>query len=108
MDLLLRQRRQRTVRLRSGHRARRRRLAEREDRYDVLLTPPACGEAPAGFATTGNSLFNRIWTALGVPAVTIPTGTGPNGLPLGVQFIGKADQDTRLMQAADWAMRRLG
>ena len=36
---------------------------------------------------TANPLFNSPWSFLGVPEITIPMGTSPEGLPLGVQFI---------------------
>jgi Asp-tRNA(Asn)/Glu-tRNA(Gln) amidotransferase A subunit family amidase len=70
---------------------------------DLLLTPSAPGEAPKGFASTGNSLFNRLWTLLGVPCVTLPCGTGPSGLPLGIQLVGSIEQDTALIAHAQWA-----
>lgn len=44
--------------------------------HDVLLTPPATGEAPEGLASTGDASFNRGWTALGLPCITVPTGVG--------------------------------
>jgi amidase len=72
---------------------------------DVLLTVSAPGEAPAGIETTGYSLFNRNWTLLGVPCVTIPVGRGACGLPLGVQFVGSYDDDARVLLAAEWARR---
>jgi Asp-tRNA(Asn)/Glu-tRNA(Gln) amidotransferase A subunit family amidase len=72
---------------------------------DVLLTPSATGEAPAGIDSTGSSLFNRNWTLLGVPCVTLPAGRGACGLPLGVQFVGNYDADGRLLLAAEWARR---
>lgn len=71
--------------------------------YDFLLTPSAPGEAPAGLATTGNSVFNRMWTLLGVPCVTLPCGKGPQGLPLGVQLVGAFDADSELLAWAHWA-----
>lgn len=74
---------------------------------DVLLTPSAPGEAPAGIESTGSSLFNRNWTLLGVPCVTIPAGRGAAGLPLGVQFAGCYDEDERVLQCAEWARRTL-
>jgi amidase len=72
---------------------------------DVLLTPSATGEAPAGIDSTGSSLFNRNWTLLGVPCVTLPAGRGASGLPLGVQFVGNYDADERVLLAAEWARR---
>jgi len=72
---------------------------------DVLLTPSATGEAPVGIESCGSSLFNRCWTLLGVPCVTLPMGRGPSGLPLGVQFAGNYDDDRRVLLAAEWARR---
>jgi Asp-tRNA(Asn)/Glu-tRNA(Gln) amidotransferase A subunit family amidase len=74
---------------------------------DVLLTPSAPGEAPFGLTTTGNALFNRNWTTLGLPCVTIPSGLGPKGLPLGVQFVGPYRGDTAVLLAADAARKLL-
>lgn len=75
--------------------------------FDVLLTPSTPGEAPLGIGSTGTSLFNRIWTLLGVPCVTVPAGHGPQGLPLGVQLVGCYDQDERLLQCAEWVRQAL-
>lgn len=70
---------------------------------DVLLTPSAPGEAPEGISETGSSVFNRNWTLLGVPCVAIPSGRGPKGLPLGVQFVGACEDDERVLRCAHWA-----
>ena len=43
---------------------------------DVLVTPSAPGEAPAGIEWTGDPAFNFIWTSLHVPCVTVPAGHG--------------------------------
>ncbi|HEV3011491.1 MAG TPA: amidase family protein, partial [Burkholderiales bacterium] len=74
---------------------------------DFILTPSAPGEAPASLASTGDPVFNRAWTLLGVPCVTLPYGRGPKGLPLGVQLIGGFDADTALLGWARWAQRAL-
>lgn len=66
----------------------------------VLLTFSAPGEAPLMTAGTGNSLFNRIWTLLGVPAITLPFGRGPLGLPLGIQLIAAPGRDDELLAFA--------
>jgi Asp-tRNA(Asn)/Glu-tRNA(Gln) amidotransferase A subunit family amidase len=71
--------------------------------FDLLLTPSARGEAPQGLASTGDALFNRVWTMLGVPCITLPWGRGPNGLPLGAQFVSAFGQDTALLARAQWA-----
>ncbi len=69
---------------------------------DVVLTPAAPGEAPEGLSATGDPLYNRIWTLLQVPCVSVPFGAGPKGLPLSVQLIGRVGDDDRLLAAANW------
>lgn len=66
---------------------------------DFVLTPSARGEAPAGRGNTGDPIFNGLWTFLRLPCVTLPTGTGPTGLPIGSQFIGKRRHDGALLAA---------
>jgi len=75
--------------------------------FDFLLTPSAPGEAPRGLASTGDSIFNRPWTFLGVPSVTVPVFTGPAGLPIGLQVIGPFMQDARTLAWAEWVRRKL-
>ena len=73
----------------------------------AIVVPAAPGEAPEGHAYTGNPVFNRTWTLLGTPAVTIPAGRGPNGLPVGIQLVGRIGDDARLMECARFAERAL-
>jgi amidase len=75
--------------------------------YDVLLVPSAPGEAPVGLEATGNPIFNRMWTLLHTPAVTLPSHAGPHGLPVGVQVIGPLGMDDRLLAMAAWMHARL-
>jgi Asp-tRNA(Asn)/Glu-tRNA(Gln) amidotransferase A subunit family amidase len=77
-------------------------FGERMRDCDFLVTPSAPGVAPASLATTGSSLFNRVWTLLGVPCVTLPFGADPQGLPLAVQLVGPYDGDTGLLAWAHW------
>ncbi|MCB4769843.1 amidase [Ancylobacter sp. Lp-2] len=70
------------------------------DGCDVLITPAAPGEAPAGLGGTGDPVFNKPWTLLHVPALTVPAGVGPNGLPVGVQVIGRIGEDAYTLAAA--------
>ena len=67
---------------------------------DVLVVPSAPGEALAGLAGTGDPLFNRVWTLLGLPCVNVPGLRGPTGLPIGVQLVGRAGEERRLLAAA--------
>jgi Asp-tRNA(Asn)/Glu-tRNA(Gln) amidotransferase A subunit family amidase len=76
-------------------------------RYDVLLTASAAGEAPLGRESTGDASFCALWTAMHVPAITLPVFTGPHGLPVGAQLIGKRHADRALFAAAQWVWRRL-
>ncbi|MGH1491972.1 MAG: amidase [Acidimicrobiales bacterium] len=66
---------------------------------DALLTPSAPGEAPP-LESTGDPVFNRTWTTIGVPALHLPTGAGPNGLPVGVQLTGARWSDAELLAVA--------
>lgn len=86
----------------------RRALAQAMRELDFLLTPSAPGEAPASLASTGDPVFNRAWTLLGVPCVTLPHGRGPQGLPLGVQLVGAFDGDPALLGWARWAEKKMG
>jgi Asp-tRNA(Asn)/Glu-tRNA(Gln) amidotransferase A subunit family amidase len=76
--------------------------------FDVLLAPSATGEAPAGIAATGDPLFCRGWTLLGLPCVHLPFAIGASGLPVGLQLVARAGQDRRVLAAAQWCMARLG
>jgi Asp-tRNA(Asn)/Glu-tRNA(Gln) amidotransferase A subunit family amidase len=76
------------------------------DGLDALVVPSAPGEAP-DVATTGDPIFNRVWSALGVPAITVPAGAGSSGLPLGVQVVGPPGQDAKVLACAAWVERAL-
>ena len=80
--------------------------------FDVLLTFAAPGEAPKGLAATGNSVFNRVWTALHLPCVALPmpkpggavsdAPCGETGLPIGIQLVGRRGADVKTLQVAAW------
>lgn len=74
----------------------------------ALLTPAATGEASPGLESTGDPAFNRIWTLLHLPCLTLPAGAGPSGLPVGVQLVGPHGGDGALIAVARWAFERLG
>ena len=90
---------------------------------DILITLSAPGEAPKGLHSTGNSLFNRIWTLLGVPCIHIPIDrseekkvvsiqkdidpkntsiTKASPLPVGFQIIGHLNEDVKTLEYANW------
>jgi Asp-tRNA(Asn)/Glu-tRNA(Gln) amidotransferase A subunit family amidase len=83
-------------------------LADTIRDVDLLLTPSAPSEAPASLTTTGDPVFNRAWTMLGLPCVTVPHGKGPKGLPLAVQIVGAFDSDSALLAWAHWTTNALG
>ena len=74
---------------------------------DAILVPAAPGEAPAGLGSTGDPVFNRMWTLLGVPCVTLPARWGENGLPTGIQLVGRVREDARLLGCAAFLERAL-
>jgi Asp-tRNA(Asn)/Glu-tRNA(Gln) amidotransferase A subunit family amidase len=75
---------------------------------DILLTPSAPGVAPAGLGSTGDPVFNYIWTSLHVPCVTVPAGSGPGGLPLGVQIVARRGEDRAALAWAAWVAAAIG
>lgn len=75
-------------------------MADVLDDLDVLLTASAPGEAPQGLEATGDPVFNRVWTLLGTPCVNVPGLTGPSGMPIGVQVVGRIGDDQRTLAAA--------
>lgn len=70
------------------------------DSVDILLAPSAQGEAPAGLASTGDPIFNRMWSLLGNPCVHVPVGSGAHGMPVGVTLIGPRWSDAATLAAA--------
>jgi Asp-tRNA(Asn)/Glu-tRNA(Gln) amidotransferase A subunit family amidase len=89
---------------RSAHRARRV-LKDVFGEVDVILTLSAPGRAPSGLGTTGDARFNRLWTLMGVPCVTVPVPG--DGLPLGVQVIARFGDDGRALAVAGMIERAL-
>jgi len=83
------------------------RMDEAFSGVDVLLAPSAPGEAPAGLAATGDPVFCRTWTVLHVPAINLPCASGPHGLSVGVQIVGRRGDDARALAVADWVHQRI-
>jgi Asp-tRNA(Asn)/Glu-tRNA(Gln) amidotransferase A subunit family amidase len=78
------------------------------DGLDILVTPAAPGEAPQGLDWTGDPAFNFLWTSLHVPCVTVPAAAGPNGLPLGIQIVGRRGDDRAVLAWARWVESAIG
>jgi amidase len=64
----------------------------------VILSPAATGPAPRGLSSTGDPRMNAPWTALGVPAISIPMPVA--GLPLGLQLTAARGEDVRVLHTA--------
>jgi Asp-tRNA(Asn)/Glu-tRNA(Gln) amidotransferase A subunit family amidase len=77
-------------------------LAKLFDRCDVIITPSTCGEAVADLVSVSNSVFNRVWTLMRGPCLSIPAFTGPHGMPVGLQVVGPVGQDAKTIAVAGW------
>jgi len=84
-----------------------RELAASMRSVDALLLPVAPATAPRGLETTGDGTYCAPWSYAGLPAITLPAGLSPEGLPLGIQLIGPLRQDAHLLRIADWFERLL-
>ena len=76
--------------------------------FDAIIAPSAIGEAPfVSEATTGDPIFCTLWTLAGLPSITLPLLVGKNEMPIGVQLIGEAEHDGRLLRTANWLQQYL-
>ncbi len=74
---------------------------------DAWIAPAATGPAPAGLTTTGDPTMNLPWTQARLPVISLPTGSDPGGLPLGVQLAGRPGADEALLTGAQLLWRLL-
>lgn len=75
--------------------------------FDAILTPATLGTAPRFEDGTGDPLMCTLWTYCGMPAVSLPLLRGADGLPLGVQLVGRRGDDARLLRTARWLVAYL-
>ena len=75
--------------------------------FDAILTLPAAGQASRGLADTGSAVFNAPWTQFAMPCLTLPAGKGPDGLPVGIQLVGRRHDDAPLLEVALWVEKKL-
>jgi aspartyl-tRNA(Asn)/glutamyl-tRNA(Gln) amidotransferase subunit A len=76
-------------------------------KYDCLLTPSISSPAPPGLSSTGNPWFQVPWSLSGLPAINLPSGLSKEGLPLGIQLIGGAFEEGKLLAVARWCEKVL-
>jgi Asp-tRNA(Asn)/Glu-tRNA(Gln) amidotransferase A subunit family amidase len=72
-----------------------------ENNIDLWISPPTTGPAPKGLDSTGEPEMNLPWTQIGFPAVNLPAGKSPDGLPMGLQVVGKWNMDEELLAWAE-------
>ena len=70
--------------------------------YHGVLTPSSPGVAPKGLKSTGTAEFNKVWSYLGTPCISLPLLQGENNMPLGVQLVGARYDDHRFLGVANW------
>jgi aspartyl-tRNA(Asn)/glutamyl-tRNA(Gln) amidotransferase subunit A len=70
-------------------------------RFDALLLPTASHVAPDP-STTGDPSYQAIWTMLGMPSISLPSGVNADGMPLAIQLVGRVWNETGLLSAASW------
>ena len=75
---------------------------------DAIASLPAPGAAPGRLDVTGDPSFCTLWTLVGFPALTLPTGLSEAGLPYGMQLAGRARDDDRLLRVARWCEATIG
>ncbi|RTE64496.1 amidase [Amphritea opalescens] len=69
---------------------------------DLMLAPAAPGVAPLGIDKTGAPHMSRPWQAMNLPVITLPGHVFEGNLPLGVQLVGRLNEDQSLLRLARW------
>jgi Asp-tRNA(Asn)/Glu-tRNA(Gln) amidotransferase A subunit family amidase len=70
--------------------------------YHGVITPSSSGVADKSLKSTGSADFQKNWTFMGLPTISLPLLTGESNLPLGVQLIGDKLDDIRFLSTANW------
>ena len=74
---------------------------------NAIITPASRGAAPKGLSATGDPVFCSLWTLTGLPAITLPLLSDKEDMPLGVQLVGAAGDDARLLRTAQWLVSKI-
>ena len=75
--------------------------------YHGILTPSSPGVAPKGLKSTGTAEFNKVWSYLGTPCISLPLLQGENNLPLGIQLVGEKYDDNRFLGVSSWIEKEI-
>ena len=76
--------------------------------YDAVVAPAGAGEAPLHeSAEVDDPVFCAIWCLCGLPALCVPLLQGESGMPIGVQLVGSAHRDDRLLRTTRWLIGHL-
>lgn len=86
----------------------RREVGRIAERFDAILSPATPAPAPAGLASTGDASFNAPWSFSGHPAVGLPCGLAPSGLPVAIQLTGAMFEEAELLAVARWCEEAIG
>lgn len=71
------------------------------DWVEALIMPSTTTTA-GGLETTGDPAFNSCWSYAGLPSVTIPCAVCPDGMPTGLQLVGRSFGESSLLASAAW------
>jgi aspartyl-tRNA(Asn)/glutamyl-tRNA(Gln) amidotransferase subunit A len=77
------------------------------DRFDAIVAPSYPHVAPpvderfdTYFADAPNQNLGAAGNLLGLPSITVPSGFGERGLPVGLEFLGRAYDEATILAAA--------
>jgi len=76
------------------------------EEYHGVLSPSSPGVAPKSLKSTGSAEFNRVWSYLGTPCISIPLLKGKSKMQLGVQLIGAKFDDYKVLGVANWLEKK--
>ncbi|HTX71435.1 MAG TPA: amidase [Rectinemataceae bacterium] len=95
------------IRAQQGHLVLRHRCDELFDRIDLLSTPTMPTEAPP-LGTPARLSFTSPFNLLGWPALSLPVGLSGEGLPVGLQLVGRPWEEATVLMAARAVEKAIG
>jgi len=94
-----------------GRDALRYRFLEQMDHYPILLCPVSAGPAfrhkERSWIIEGKTInyldsfsYSQCFNLLGNPAAVVPMGVSPEGMPIGIQIVGRPWEEERVLEVA--------